>query len=586
MFNADAIKNVTLTTGGFPSRYGGRLSSVLEINMKEGNLNEWHGEGSVGIIASRLTVEGPLKKGTTSVMLSGRRTYIDALAAPIVALQTQGNSAATLYFYDLNGKINHKFSEKDRLYASAYLGQDNFGFSNKTSYLNNSSTFSGGLNWGNATAALRWNHIWNKKLFSNTTATYSYYQLNTPVSSSSTTNGNTSGFEVRYFSGITDWAGKIDFDYVPNPQHYIRFGAGGIYHTFKPGATNVKLTGTGSPGLDTTFGTQNIRSGEYALYAEDDYSVTKDFKANVGLHVSAFAVQNQSYYSAQPRVGLRYLLPNRVALKASFATMTQYVHLLTNEGIGLPTDLWVPTTAKVKPEQSWQAAFGAATTVAKDYELTAEVYYKGMQNVVSYQEGASFFGNTDWESKVTQGKGTAYGLELMFQKKAGNTTGWIGYTLAWSTRQFADINFGKAFPYKYDRRHDIEIVVIHKFNDRISLSGTWVYGTGNAVSLPLAKYASLVEYNQYGQQSAGTVSYYGEKNSFRLPAYHRLDISVEFHKKFKHWERTWTIGAYNAYSNPNVFFVYQGNNETTFAPEFKQVSLFPIVPSVSYNFKF
>jgi hypothetical protein len=588
VFNSDAIKNVKLTTGGFPARYGGRLSSVLEINMKEGDMNEWHGEGAVGIIASRLTVEGPIKKGTTSVMVSGRRTYVDVLAAPIIAVQSEGKVAGGYFFYDLNAKVNHKFSDKDRLYFSAYTGQDKLYILSNTTYNGRTDKLETGLNWGNLTSALRWNHVVNSKLFSNTTVTYSNYEFNIPIEQSSTVAGKTSGFAARYFSGITDWSGKVDFDYNPHPDHYIKFGGGLILHSFRPGAINLKVTNNNTA-QDTTVGAQVTNASELALYAEDDYQITKQFKANVGIHISGFGVNNLFYPSVQPRVSLNYALPNATAIKASFATMTQYIHLLTNEGIGLPTDLWVPSTDRIKPENSWQAAIGAARSIGanKDYEVTAEVYYKRMENVISYQEGASFINNANWQDIVTQGVGTSYGLELMVQKKTGRTTGWIGYTLAKTDRQFETINFGKPYPYKYDRRHDVEVVVSHQFTKRFSLSATWVYGTGNAISLPLAQFNTLQENtlnNYYSGYS--NASYYGEKNSYRLPAYHRLDISMEFHKKYKKWERTWSFGAYNAYNSLNTFFVYRGSNENTGKPEYKQVTLFPIIPFLNYSFKF
>jgi hypothetical protein len=474
------------------------------------------------------------------------------------------------------------------LYFSAYTGQDKLYVLSNSTFNGTTSKFESGLNWGNLTSALRWNHVVNSKLFSNTTVTYSNYEFNIPIEQSSTTNGKTTGFAARYYSGITDWSGKVDFDYNPHPNHYIKFGGGLILHSFRPGAINVKVTNNNAV-QDTTLGEQVTNASELALYAEDDYQITKQFKANVGIHISGFGVNNLFYPSVQPRVSLNYALPNATSVKASFATMTQYIHLLTNEGIGLPTDLWVPSTDRIKPENSWQAAIGAAKSIGtnKDYELTAEVYYKRMENVVSYQEGASFLNNRNWQDIVTQGIGTSYGLELMFQKKTGRTTGWIGYTLAKTDRQFESINFGKPYPYKYDRRHDVEVVVSHKFTKRFSLSATWVYGTGNAVSLPLAQFNTLQENsasNYYG--GYGSASYYGEKNSYRLPAYHRLDLSMEFHKKYKKWERTWSFGAYNAYNSLNTFFVFRGSDDTTGKPEYKQVTLFPIIPFLNYSFKF
>jgi TonB dependent receptor len=394
------------------------------------------------------------------------------------------------------------------------------------------------------------------------------------------------GIAAKYLSGIEDWTAKIDYDYVPNTRHYVKFGGSATHHTFRPGAFNVKTQGS-TTAIDTTFGENNKFAGEFALYGEDDWQISKSFKLNAGLHVSGFAVDGKFYPSVQPRLSARYLLPSNVALKGSFTTMTQFIHLLVNEGIGLPTDLWVPTTGRILPQQAWQGAIGAAKTVFKDFELSAELYYKNMDNLVSYSEGTSFLGvNNTWEDKVTQGKGRAYGLELMLQKKAGKTTGWLGYTLSRSERQFAAINFGKPYPFKYDRTHDFEAVVIHKFSNRFQMSASWQYSTGATVTLPLLTYNGLIGVDDFSGFSSNQITYYGEKNSYRMPDFHRLDVSMEWHKKKKKWERTWVLGVYNVYNRQNPFFIFQGINETTGDQEFKQISILPILPSLSYEFKF
>jgi hypothetical protein len=591
VFNSDAIKNVTLTKGGYPARYGGRLSSIIEINMKEGNMKEWHGEGSIGLIASRLTVEGPLKKDKTSMMISGRRTYADLLFRPIIraaAASEDVDAKIKMYFYDLNAKINHKINDKHRLYFSAYSGSDIFSARIKEKYDNGDYYLTdGGIDWGNITAAGRWNWMINKKLFANTTLTHSRFNFDFTAKVEDKYDGEFDSYSARYRSGINDWAAKVDFDYVPNTRHYVRFGGGATHHTYNPGAFVYKAEFEGEK-FDTTIGSQKTRSGEFALYGEDDINLGA-LKLNVGIHLSGFLVEGTFYKSAQPRIGLRYLLNNDWALKASFATMTQFINLLTNESLSLPTDLWVPSTARIKPQTSWQPAIGVARTLWDKYEFSVEGYYKKMHNVLSYKEGVSFLGlENDWQDKVTQGDGESYGAEVFLQKKRGKTTGWLGYTLSWTTRQFDDINGGKEFPFKYDRRHDVELVVSHKISERITLSGTWVYGTGNSITLPLYRYRSPVYYeggNFYERELEGI----GEKNSFRMRAYHRLDVSVEFHKKKRRYERTWVIGAYNAYNRANPYFVYDGYSEDENGNSkraFKQVSLFPIIPSVSYNFKF
>ncbi len=598
VFNADAIKSVTLTKGGFPARYGGRLSSVLEINMKEGNMKEFHGEGAVGTVFSKLTLEGPIIKDKTSFIVSGRRTYIDALAEPFVkaSLLSQGiRGDIDVYFYDLNAKINHKFSEKDRLYLSAYTGKDVFG----TRFEEDLGQIGGyvtqvGLNWGNLTSAMRWNRMWNNKLFSNTTLTYSRYNFNTgfafesiDVQADSTIINSAA---LKYISGIKDFGGKIDFEYIPNPDHYIRFGAAVTDHTFSPGATQLKASQTNAFDFDTTIGSQDTRAYEFGLYVEDDLKIGAHFQANIGVHASAFNVDGKTYYSAQPRLGMLYHLPLDISLKASFATMTQYIHLLTNEGLGLPTDLWVPTTKKIIPEQSWQTGLGIAKTFNEQYEFSIEGYYKKMHNLVSYVEGASFLagqGSSDWQDRVAQGQGDAYGLEVFLQKKTGDFTGWIGYTLSKTNRQFDEINGGKPYPFKYDRRHDLSIVLAYDITDKISASAVWVYGTGNAITLPESRHNAYFPINNpwsnfvYGQAEVDRAV---SKNGYRMSPYHRLDVSIDFRKKRKYWEETIVIGAYNAYSRVNPFFI---NDEYRLGQrKIVQYGLFPIIPSLSYRFKF
>ncbi|MCB9282898.1 MAG: TonB-dependent receptor plug domain-containing protein [Lewinellaceae bacterium] len=593
VFNADAIKNVTLTKGGFPARYGGRLSSVIEINMKEGNDREYHGQGSVGLIASRLTLEGPIAKDRASFMVSGRRTYVDLLMRPIIAAaQPEGISfKPKLYFYDLNAKVNYKINDKHRLFLSSYMGSDIFYFKSKEDFEGDDYfATENGVDWGNITTALRWNYQINNRLFANTTLTYSQFAFDFSAAFESRIEGQKETFGARYDSGIHDWAGKVDFDYIPNPNHYLRFGGGATHHTYNPGVTQLEV-GFNELQLDTIVGSEKISSIEYALYAEDDLRWGA-LRANIGLHAAAFQVlgdEPEQYFSLQPRINLRYLLPGDVALKGSFATMTQFINLLTNESLSLPTDLWVPSTKRILPQRSWQAALGGAKTFGEGYEVSLEAYYKQMKNVLSYREGAEFLGlENDWQDKVTQGDGEAYGLEFFIQKKQGKTTGWIGYTLAWNWRQFDDINGGRRYPFKYDRRHDVEIVLSHQLTKNISISGTWVYGTGNAITLPLYRYVTLIS-EKYGSGSEFAylreVEAIGDKNSFRMKPYHRLDLGIEFFKQKKKWSRTWVISVYNVYNRKNPYYVYPATTDGG-KRVFKQVSLFSIIPSVAYNFEF
>ena len=595
VFNADAIKNVTLVKGGFPARYGGRLSSVIDINMKEGNNKEFHGEGSLGLIASKLTLEGPIVKDKASFMISGRRTYADFIFKPLIALaQASATDKVdpTLYFYDLNAKVNYKINDKHQIYLSSYLGSDVF----KVKVKNQSTTSddfyntTGGTNWGNATTAFRWNYLINNKLFSNLTFTYSKFDFNFLAEYEEAFDHDTTFFSARYISQIYDWAGKMDFDYVLSPNHYVRFGGGATYHTYNPGAFQLKAEFENIP-LDTILGSKKTYSWEPYIYIEDEMRFGA-LMANVGLHFSGFFVDDVFYNALQPRLGLNYLINDDIAIKASYASMKQYINLLTNEALSLPTDLWVPSTAKIKPQEAWQVAMGLAKTFGEDFEVSLEGYYKPMKNVLSYKEGTDFIGlQNDWQDKVTQGNGKSYGIELFVQKKTGKTTGWIGYTLSRTTRQFEEINRGEEYDFKYDRRHDFEMVVSHQFNPGFTISATWVYGTGNAISLPIETYQLPVDnnfiFNGIQLQDYDIID---QKNAFRMKAYHRLDIGLEFHKKKKGWERTWALGAYNAYSNNNPYYVYAGRKYFGDTGEsrraFFQVSLFPIIPYISYNFKF
>ena len=593
VFNADAIKNVSLTKGGFPARFGGRLSSILEINMKEGNMKEFHGEGSLGLISSKLTLEGPIIKNASSFLVSARRTYADLIFGPIVK-NTQPDGIQlkpTLYFYDLNLKLNHKFNDKHRLYLSSYMGSDVF----KTKYSESESSSTSGINWGNIIGVLRWNYKITDKLFSNLIFTHSNYDTDILIEQQYSSTEGDEIFSGKYLSGIQDWTVKIDLDYIPSPKHYIKFGASATRHRYRPGALSLKES-SNLASIDTLIGSQEKTSKEIDLYVEDEIKLGR-FSANLGVHLSAFIVDGKTYSSLQPRISARYLFDRKVAIKASFSTMNQYINLLTSESLSLPTDLWVPSTGVVKPQESWQAALGIVKSLNNNYEFSAEAYYKNMNNVLSFKEGASFLLglNNDWQSKITQGEGESYGLELFLQKKTGRLSGWIGYTLSWNNREFDLINDGKKFPFRYDRRHDISIVGNYKLSKRISLSTAWVFGTGNSITLPIYRYATDYNNNFFGQPHFVEVQSLGKKNDFRMSDYHRLDISIEFYKKKKKYERKWILGLYNAYWHKNPYFITTerpGPRLPGFEPQteqkrqFKEISILPIIPSISYSFKF
>ena len=588
VFNADALRNVTLTKGGFPARYGGRLSSVLEINMKEGNLKKWEAEGSVGLISSKLTVSGPLKKDKTSILVSGRRTYADLIARPLLQKQAaEGRDLdLDLYFYDLNAKLQHKINDDHRIFLSFYNGNDVFG----TSFKDDAGEVGGGTNWGNLLSAARWNWQISPKLFLNTTATYSRYNIDVDAFITQ----NSTRFNSLYRSGITDLGAKVDFDFIPNPRHYVRFGGAYTNHKYSPGA--VTRIGNDAEEIDfeERFGNIDVHSNEAYAYVEDDLRLGA-LKVNAGLHFSLFNTEGTTYTSLQPRLGLRYLMDNDLSLKASFSSMQQYVNLLTSEALSLPTDLWVPSTSTIRPQESWQVAIGTAKTFKDEYEVSIEGFYKEMKNVISYKEGATFLGNLNkgWQEQVTQGDGESYGAEVFVQRKRGRFTGWLGYTLSWNWRQFDQINSGERFPFRYDRRHDLSIVGNYDLSERTQLSAAFVYGTGNAVSLPTYQYGTGTRgNNQYIGSNNDRIENGIGKNAFRMTNYHRLDVSIRFSKPKKWGERAWVFGLYNAYSHANPYFlaireepgtIFNFNNSKRSVREY---SILPLIPSISYQFKF
>ena len=597
LFNGDALKSVEFTKGGFPARYGGRLSSVIDMQMKDGNKEKIKGEAGIGLLSSRLTLEGPIKKNKASFLVSARRTYLDLLIRPFIS--GKDDAKVGYYFYDFNAKLNYVIDYKNKLYLSGYFGKDKFYIRESKVDADKGYRERGGINWGNATGTLRWNHLINEKLFSNVSFIFTDFLFDIGFQNKYPDQNS----QFRYFSGIRDFSLKADIDYFLSPKHTIKAGLNATYHFFRPDAIVLKDSYQGNEDLSLNINnTTKINTYETALYIEDDFKITDKWRANAGFRLSNFNVRNKSYFNPEPRLSLRYALLSDLSLKASYATMNQYIHLLSNSGIGLPSDLWVPSTDRVKPQHSSQVALG----VAKDlkikeagFEVSLEGYYKQSKNIIGYKEGASFinvsgFTNGEeykfsYEDIVTSGQAESYGAEFFFQKKTGKFTGWIGYTLSWTWLQFDELNFGKRFPARYDRRHDISLVGTYKLTERITLSVVWVYGTGNAITLPLSTFN--IPINPYTTNNTGgyqnaIVSDYGDKNSFRMSAYHRLDIGIQFHKQKKHYERIFELGVYNAYNRHNAFYYYTRFDENTQQTKLSQISLFPVIPSVSWTFKF
>jgi outer membrane receptor for ferrienterochelin and colicin len=611
IFTPEAMKKVTLFKGSFPARYGGRLSSIVDIRTNDGDMQNYHGTVSIGLLTSKLHLEGPILKDKTSFCLTGRRTYLDLVARPFLPEDKKFN----YYFYDINAKVNHKFSDRSRLFLSFYKGKDHYDYKQDKEY----DAYSNGsrmyfynsridFNWGNTIAAGRWNYVFNSKLFSNTTVAYNHYQMSmadayrkdiieTDKNGDPITDRNESYvYNSDYRSGIHDWSFHTDFDYMPVPDHHVKFGVSYLYHTFRPEVTTsrVKEAADGQTAQDTVYNDSSnsyLHGHEFSFYAEDNADIGDRLSLNAGIHLSLFSTQGKGYLSAQPRLSARYRFHDDFAAKASFTQMEQYVHLLSSSPISLPTDLWVPVTKNIRPMRSYQYAVGGYYTGVKGWEFSLESYYKDMHNVLEYQDGATFFGSSGgWQEKVEMGRGRSFGLEVLAQKTIGKTTGWLGYTIAKSDRQFKNgtVNNGERFPYKYDRRHNINFCVNHTFSKKTDIGITWIFNTGGT--------ATVAE-QRTGTASGDLIDYISHRNNYRLPVSHRLNLSINFHKKLRRGMQTWNISVYNAYNamTPNLVYkeeefigypVTGGDMVWERKTRLIKQTLLPCVPSVTYTFKF
>jgi hypothetical protein len=589
VFNGDAIKNVSLIKGGMPAQFGGRLSSVLDVAMKEGNINSFQGEGGIGLIASRFSLQGPLQKNKSSFIVSARRTYIDALVKPFIS-KNSGFYGSGYYFYDLNAKINYRFSDKDRLFLSGYFGRDVFNFNNAK------RSFSTRVPWGNATGTLRWNHVFGPRAFANTTLVFNDYKFDFTAKQEN--------FQVGLSSGIRDVGWKTDLDYYPNPQHKVKFGMAITHHTFVPNVVSGRQD-------SIVFQPNNAKAKyalESALYIQDDWAIGERWKINYGIRLSRFTqigpftryVKDvngnkvdstvygrgraiQSYGGFEPRVTLRYGWNDNSSFKAAVTRNYQYIHLVTNAGSTLPTDLWVPSTYAVRPQESWLFALGYFRNFADNaLETSWEVYYKDMQNQIEYKEGYTP-GLSDPEEEFVFGKGWSYGSEWLINKVKGRLTGWVGYTLSWTKRQFPDLNGGAVYSARYDRRHDISVVANWDLDKRWKFGAVFVYGTGNAITLP----------ERFYFVNGVLTQEFSRLNQYRMQAYHRMDVSATYTPKVKPGRKggqSWVFSVYNLYSRQNPYFLYFDQSgqlsNGDLQVEARQVSLFPILPSVTWNFKF
>jgi hypothetical protein len=604
VFTPDAIKKVSLFKGSFPARFGGRLSSVIDVRTNDGDMKNYHGTIWIGLISSKLQFEGPIVKDRTSFNISARRSYWDLVAKPFMSKDDKFG----YYFYDLNAKVNHRFSDRSRMFISLYNGKDKMDTEFRDESTDYTTMDKGDLYWGNFLSAVKWNYQITPKLFSNTTLAYTHYKFNVDSKyyERSVSKNYENNYSSEYSSGIKDMAFNIDLDYHPLPNQHIKFGGGYLKHRFQPEVqtSRIKYNENGMT-TDTTYSSMSdsrIRAHEANVYVEDNLNIGSRFSTNLGFHLSLFNVSNKTYTSFQPRISTRYQLTDDIALKASYTKMSQYIHLLSSYTITMPTDLWVPATPRIKPMQAHQFSLGGYYTGFKGLELSVEAYYKDMHNVLEYKDGASFLGSShNWEDKVEMGKGRAMGVEFMLQKKVGKITGWLAYTLAKSDRKFAEdgINNGKRFPYRYDRRHHLNMVVNHKFSDKVDIGAYWEFYTGGTTTIAEEKTVIIRPdgintgyINGFDGPFVTEVNYIENRNNYRMPSSHRLNIGINFNKKTKRGVRTWNISIYNVYNAMNPAFLYRTTKESEYGYDggekaiLKKVTILPFIPSVSYIYKF
>jgi len=574
-FNSDAIKDIAVYKGGMPAQYGGRLSSVLDVRMNEGNNQNTSVSGSLGLISTKLNVEGPIQKDKSSFLLTGRRTYADLF----LKLDDEFKNNQ-LYFYDLNAKLNYELGKKDKLYLSGYFGKDALGFNDQFN-----------INWGNGTGTLRWNHIFNSRLFLNTSLIFSNYNYAFKVK-----NGTN---DIRIFSQIRDWNLKQDYQYSINNKNSFRFGWSSIYHIIRPG----EITGNATSSINDKIQDKRY-SFENAVYASNVFKPNNKLTITLGARLSAFSVLGggnfynidaagnikdtlnyakgkviKTYYNPEPRISVGYMLNNTASLKAAYTRNAQYMHQITTSTGSNPLDKWASTSNIIQPQISNQYSIGYyANILRNNYEFTAEAYYKDMENILDFRNGADVFLNETVESQLLFGKGRAYGIELMLKKKTGKLTGWVSYTISKSERKINGINNNQWYNATQDRTHDIAIVGTYQLNKKWTLSGNFVFYTGNAVTFPSGKY----------QVNGQTAYYYNSRNADRMPNYHRLDFGATMQlKKTKKWTKELVFSLYNVYGRENAYTInFKDNKDNPNITEIVQTSLFRWVPSVSYNFKF
>jgi len=602
IFNSDAINKVSLIKGNYPPKYGGRLSSILDVRLKEGNLKELHANGTIGLVSSKITIEGPIKKDTSSFIISARRFLYDLISRPLTRLTLNGSSVGYT-FYDLNVKINYKFSLKDRIYLSFYSGDDKSTVTYKNT-IDDYEKSKGIIKWGNMLSAFRWNHLYTKDLFGNLTVSFTRFRFITSTQYKYDSSEGKHYYSGSFLSSVNDFSAKYDLEYSLSSRNILSFGVGSIFHYFNPFSNSFLRYLNNTEVLDTTYCTKRLKSWEHHIYFNQMTKPLDFLTFNIGGRTSVYTTEGEHFAELEPRLSLQFYFNKIATFNVSYSIMHQYVNLLTYTNVGIPIDLWMPTTLQTLPSYSSQITTGISIpSIANLLEINIDFYLKKMKNLIAYKEGATILGSShDWQEMIlSDGIGCSKGFELLLKFNHNYFSGWIGYTLSWATRRFNDLNNGEVFPFKYDRRHDLNIVYMQKINSKIDFSATWVFATGNAFTMPEAKY-EIVSINQYPGSNDLQLKYnneayvYSKMNAYRMRNYHRLDIGVNFTKEKKWGERIISLSVYNVYNRKNPYFYflqtqkqYDENGNPIPGTEktvVKQQSLFPVIPSISYSFKF
>jgi len=607
IFQPEAVKKVTLYKSSFPGRYGGRVSSIIDIRTNDGNMKEYHGTVGVGMISDKFHLEGPIIKDKLAFSTSARVMHSMLFSGLI-----KNTLPVNYYFYDLNGKLSWRISDKDRVFVNAYHGRDVFMFDNSSDGskkdeetprdYTSSETEDFDIKWGNTLVAANWNHIFSSRLFSNITLAYTNYKMDVDMGIATTynreefTEPSTTTASVSYNSGMNDYTAKADFDFTPNPDHLIKFGGEYIHHVFSPQTANIQFNMSGGmlAAIDTSTTLQAtneaLHGNEVSVYVEDDFAITDRFTINPGVRLALFLVKGKTYFCPEPRFSTKYSFNDDFSMKAAYSRMSQYVHLLSFSNMSLPVDLWVPITSSVKPVIADQISLGAYYSGVEGWEFSLETYYKWTRNILEYKDGVTLISNaaSDWESAVEMGKGYAKGVELLVEKKEGRTTGWLGYTLSWTDREFPEINGGERFPYKYDRRHNVSLVVNHKFTERLALGATWTFASGGYITIPTRQAIILNSDGSMSQVALAT-----ERNNYHLPPSHLLNIGINYTVPKKKGEAVWDFSIYNTYCRMNPNFVFTSSSlepyqadVNTYEQKLTKITLLPLIPSISWTRKF